>query len=366
MAYNTKPIITDKDGNPISQYYNPDADQYEAVEGIAGANKVVVFKSDGTENTGISLLPILDKLSQLTGTVIDEETRKSNELQRIALYEQIQQMLDDGELKGDTGETGKGLEYDWQGTQLGVRVEGDTEYIYVDLRGEKGDKGDKGDPGTIENLDRTHIVNALGYTPIKSVNDVLADESGNVTIETGSDIEIVNNLEEEVAGKALDATQGKILDNKINTKANIEDIPDISTKMDKTGGTFTGEVQHNRNLVIQPKLKDYTEHYESVLTPSNYTIDLSLGNIFYLGVIDDLVIDDIINYKVTNENCHSFTLMIQAVNSVSIIFPSIILWNNGEIPELTSANVVYLLTFIRTDDIPGKWFGMFGGEFNVS
>ena len=23
MAYNTKPIVTDKDGNPISQYYNP-------------------------------------------------------------------------------------------------------------------------------------------------------------------------------------------------------------------------------------------------------------------------------------------------------------------------------------------------------
>ncbi|GMG96865.1 hypothetical protein [Tepidimicrobium xylanilyticum] len=76
MAYNTKEIIKDKDGNPISQYYNPDTDQYEPVEGSHGANKVLV------ENNELSLIPILDKLSQLTGTVIDEEIRKSNEQTR--------------------------------------------------------------------------------------------------------------------------------------------------------------------------------------------------------------------------------------------------------------------------------------------
>ncbi len=40
---------------------------------------------------------------------------------------------------------GKGLEFNWAGTQLGVRVEGETEYKYSDdLKGEKGDKGDIG------------------------------------------------------------------------------------------------------------------------------------------------------------------------------------------------------------------------------
>lgn len=76
MAYNTKPIVTDVDGNPISQYYNPETDQYEPVEGKNGANKVLVMNND------LSLQPILDKLDQLTGTVIDEETRKSNEIER--------------------------------------------------------------------------------------------------------------------------------------------------------------------------------------------------------------------------------------------------------------------------------------------
>lgn len=74
--------------------------------------------------------------------------------------------------KGDTGDTGppglpgadgKSLEFVWNGTQLGVRQEGEAEYQYVDLQGpkggdkgdtgpkgetgDKGDKGDTGDPG---------------------------------------------------------------------------------------------------------------------------------------------------------------------------------------------------------------------------
>lgn len=141
MAYNTKPIVTDVDGNPISQYYNPDTDSYEPVEGQAGANKVVLYNADGTENNSLSLIPILEKLSELTGTVIDEQTRQSNEQQRITFYNQLVEMLNTGQLKGDkgdTGETGRGLEFDWDGTRLGVRVEGDEEYIYVDLRGPQG------------------------------------------------------------------------------------------------------------------------------------------------------------------------------------------------------------------------------------
>ena len=163
MAYNTKEIVKDVDGNPISQYYNPITDQYEPVEGSSGGNKVVV-----ENNQGLSLIPILDKLSQLTGTVIDEETRKSNELQRIAFFEMLEQMLIDGELQGEQGIqglTGNGLEYTWNGTQLGVRVRGDSQYVFVDLKGEKGDTGD------IESLNSQHIEDALGYLPANAINE---------------------------------------------------------------------------------------------------------------------------------------------------------------------------------------------------
>jgi hypothetical protein len=63
--------------------------------------------------------------------------------------------------KGDKGEQGlpgldgKSLEFHWNGTQLGIRIEGETTYQYVDLKGEKGDKGDNGEDG---------------YTPIKGID----------------------------------------------------------------------------------------------------------------------------------------------------------------------------------------------------
>lgn len=43
---------------------------------------------------------------------------------------------------GTDGVDGKNLEFNWNGTQLGVRKEGDSQYVYVDLKGEKGDPGD--------------------------------------------------------------------------------------------------------------------------------------------------------------------------------------------------------------------------------
>lgn len=36
--------------------------------------------------------------------------------------------------KGDTGLQGKSLQFSWNGTRLGVRVEGDQVYSYVDLK----------------------------------------------------------------------------------------------------------------------------------------------------------------------------------------------------------------------------------------
>ena len=48
---------------------------------------------------------------------------------------------------GLTGLTGKGLQYAWNGTQLGVRVEGDVSYTYVNLIGATGNQGVQGVTG---------------------------------------------------------------------------------------------------------------------------------------------------------------------------------------------------------------------------
>lgn len=46
--------------------------------------------------------------------------------------------------KGDDGDTGVGLDFIWEGTRLGVKREDETEYQYIDLKGEKGDIEENG------------------------------------------------------------------------------------------------------------------------------------------------------------------------------------------------------------------------------
>lgn len=57
---------------------------------------------------------------------------------------------------GPQGEAGPGLEYEWDGARLGVRAAGQTEFDYVNLAGaqgpigetgERGERGDQGEPG---------------------------------------------------------------------------------------------------------------------------------------------------------------------------------------------------------------------------
>jgi len=51
-------------------------------------------------------------------------------------------------IKGGAGGTdGKSLEYDWDGTSLGIRQEGEEDYDYVDLKGETGERGEQGIQG---------------------------------------------------------------------------------------------------------------------------------------------------------------------------------------------------------------------------
>lgn len=49
---------------------------------------------------------------------------------------------------GSGGSDGKSVEFEWKGTELGLRQEGDPEYIYTDLKGATGTAGADGAKGT--------------------------------------------------------------------------------------------------------------------------------------------------------------------------------------------------------------------------
>lgn len=50
-------------------------------------------------------------------------------------------------IQGMQGPDGRSIEYTWNGTQLGIRLQGETSYQYVNLKGDKGDKGEQGVQG---------------------------------------------------------------------------------------------------------------------------------------------------------------------------------------------------------------------------
>ena len=51
---------------------------------------------------------------------------------------------------GVDGTNGKSLEFNWEGTQLGIRQEGQQEYQYQNLKGETGSSGENGRDGVIQ------------------------------------------------------------------------------------------------------------------------------------------------------------------------------------------------------------------------
>ncbi len=66
---------------------------------------------------------------------------------------------------GPRGATGNSLEYLWNGTQLGVRVEGDPTYTYVDLKGAIGTQGVQGIQGEAGTSAYLHIRWGTSATP---------------------------------------------------------------------------------------------------------------------------------------------------------------------------------------------------------
>lgn len=72
-----------------------------------------------------------------------DETLTKNEEERAKYIDELQKKVNNGEFDGAD------FNYNWRGTELGVKNSKETEYEYTDLKGEKGEKGDKGDMGNV-------------------------------------------------------------------------------------------------------------------------------------------------------------------------------------------------------------------------
>lgn len=117
-------------------------------------------------------------------------------------------------------------------------------------------------------------------------------------------------------------------------------IVDISGKLNKSNDT----------------LETYTEKTQA----TTGIINLSLANVFTDTPSASRT------YSITNAKsgvAHSFTLIITMGATVrTLTFPASVKWQGGEIPDMSTANKTYVLTFMSVDG-GTTWLGMFGGEF---
>lgn len=151
-------------------------------------------------------LPIHTKveiIDNLPPTYIEE---LNNEFETLAknVFKKLHKFIEDNKenLKGETGpqgapgKNGANLEFDWCGTSLGVRVEGQEQYTYVNLQGkqgipgvqgEKGEKGENGDKVLTANIDGSFALKIASnghlymlYNQNGSPPDLFIDERGHL------------------------------------------------------------------------------------------------------------------------------------------------------------------------------------------
>jgi len=144
----------------------------------------------------------------------------------------------------------------------------------------------------------------------------------------------------------------------------LEKLPDgtYKRKYPKTTKEQVGldEVDNVKQMPISNGvLENYREKLATV-SAANGSIDLSLGNVFQHTPSGNRT------YSITNAvnaQAHSFTLIINMGSTVrTLTFPASVKWQGGEIPDMSTANKTYVLTFVTVDG-GTTWLGMSGGEF---
>lgn len=137
-----------------------------------------------------------------------------------------------------------------------------------------------------------------------------------------------------------------------------EQLENVKSEITNSVDTKTAEVD-NKMDISNGVLENYREKLVTV-SKSSATINLNLGNVFQHTPGYSM------SYEITNAvngQAHSFTLIINMGSSVrTLTFPASVKWQGGEIPDMTTANKTYVLTFMTVDG-GTTWLGMFGGEF---
>lgn len=132
------------------------------------------------------------------------------------------------------GEDGESLEFNWLGTKLGIKRASDTEYTYVELKGETGDKGEKGENGADgKSAYQSALNTGFDGTEIQWVESLKGEQGLQGISITAATIDDNGHLILTLSsGSIIDAGNAKGAD---GTSINIRDSLNDSSELPSTG-----------------------------------------------------------------------------------------------------------------------------------
>ena len=167
-----------------------------------------------------------------------------------------------------------------------------------------------------------------------------------VTSAGGTGNTLVNNKWDETSGGGGGADGTVYDDTAIIQRLNgIDD--ELQSKLPSHGGRLSG----------------YREPYQVLTGTSSVSIPTTATTMFTHTPSNNgaYIIDT--DFLVDGESAYSFTLFItQPATAYAMTFPASVKWQGGEVPDMSTANKTYILTFTSVN-MGVTWFGMFGGEF---
>lgn len=196
--------LLDSSNNVVQTLKNiidTEEDALQAIEDLQEIlDNIAEFKHQGTYNIDTNYK---------TYNIVDDGDGNSY----IAVQDSIGQLLTNTNYwkpiatkggQGIQGEIGIGLEYDWDGTKLGVRREDEDSYTYSDLKGDQGDRGLtwKGEYNDVTPYVKDDVVHYAG-----SVYIAKQATTGNIpTNKTYWDLFVIKGADGEGTGDMLMAT----------------------------------------------------------------------------------------------------------------------------------------------------------------
>lgn len=150
----------------------------------------------------------------------------------------------------------------------------------------------------------------------------------------------------------------------LNEYLEVEHNPDGTHKTDylpKSGGVLTGAVDANDQVVSQMEVKDYSETVVTADSNSDYTIDLTQGNIFELTLTDNCTLS--FSNPPVNGKAGSVTLILtqDGTGNRTVTWPGSVTWAGGTAPTLSTAASAIDIIQLFTTNGGTTWRGFLAG-----